>query len=336
MKFKLKLQDILIGVTLFIIGVFIVLLSCVSTSIYSIHELWIEGFAAILGTILTAIATFVLLRGQTRSQLDKDRNSAVFKECLNTYQGFLNSFCEILEDRKITSNEVIKLQFQLSYIAMHLPSEDARIINNKVQEILELFIKQKNDDNNDNDTKHNNTISGNTEELQHKLYEIVRCFHNKLYEQNKDDFDLRRLNMSVKSLTETLERAVAQNFNIESLSSGHVESWESALNNFIAQGWNITKRLPYEFTIKKDDIEIMSWVTGGRYTIGIHCDKISTYRKIRDIYGGRYTTYCWWDTLKDDNAIADKPFEEKLMTYKPLLNEFVGKIVTLVKSTSDE
>ena len=87
--------------------------------LFTEKELWYEMFAAILGVIITAVITMVLLRGQTTNDVERERAAKVFEEKLRIYQEYLQTLCNVIEDRCLSDEEKIRLEFQTSYVAMH-------------------------------------------------------------------------------------------------------------------------------------------------------------------------------------------------------------------------
>ena len=87
--------------------------------LFTEKELWYEMFAAILGVIITAVITMVLLKGQTTNDVERERAAKVFEEKLRIYQEYLQILCNVIEDRCLSDEEKIRLEFQTSYVAMH-------------------------------------------------------------------------------------------------------------------------------------------------------------------------------------------------------------------------
>ena len=73
-------------------------------------------------------------------QKDKEKyrllETKVFEEKLRIYQEFLRKLCDVVKDQKITPDEEIELQFQVSYIAMHTKSDSIKIISEQVRKIV--------------------------------------------------------------------------------------------------------------------------------------------------------------------------------------------------------
>lgn len=50
--------------------------------LFTEKELWYEMFAAVLGVVITAIITMILLRGQSDNDVERERAAKVFEEKL--------------------------------------------------------------------------------------------------------------------------------------------------------------------------------------------------------------------------------------------------------------
>ena len=131
-----------------------------------------QFFSAMAGALVAAIITLFLLKGQTAVEADRQKDSKVFEEKLSIYKEFLQKLCDVVKDQKITPDEEIELQFQVSYIAMHTKSEAIKIISEQVRKIV-VGIK-----NNEKDS--NNMLS--------QLFVISDSLYKELYDKD-NSFD---------------------------------------------------------------------------------------------------------------------------------------------------
>ena len=131
-----------------------------------------QFFSAMAGALVAAIITLFLLKGQTAVEADRQKDSKVFEEKLRIYQEFLRKLCDVVKDQKITADEEIELQFQVSYIAMHTKSDAIKIISEQVRKIV-VGIK-----NNEKDS--NNMLS--------QLFVISDALYKELYDKD-NSFD---------------------------------------------------------------------------------------------------------------------------------------------------
>ena len=107
-----------------------------------------QFFSAMAGALVAAIITLFLLKGQTAVEADRQKDSKVFEEKLSIYKEFLQKLCDVVKDQKITPDEEIELQFQVSYIAMHTKSDSIKIISEQVRKIVVDIKNNEKDSNN--------------------------------------------------------------------------------------------------------------------------------------------------------------------------------------------
>ena len=124
-----------------------------------------QFFSAMAGALVAAIITLFLLKGQTSVEADRQKDSKVFEERLSIYKEFLHKLCDVVKDQKITSEEEIELQFQVSCIAMHTSSESIKNISVQVKDIIERI-------------KNNDT---NKKLMLEELFKISDSFNKELY-----------------------------------------------------------------------------------------------------------------------------------------------------------
>ena len=124
-----------------------------------------QFLSAMSGALVAAIITLFLLKGQTAVEADRQKDSKVFEEKLRIYKVFLHKLCDVVKDQKITPEEEIELQFQVSYIDMHTSSESIKNISVQVKDIIERI---KNNDN-------------NKKLMLEELFKIADSFNKELY-----------------------------------------------------------------------------------------------------------------------------------------------------------
>ena len=133
-------------------------------------------------------------------QKDKEKyrllETKVFEEKLRIYQEFLRKLCDVVKDQKITADEEIELQFQVSYIAMHTKSEAIKIISEQVRKIV-VGIK-----NNEKDS--NNMLS--------QLFVISDALYKELYDKD-NSFDEEDRSKNDSRLYELMQNIVAHGSN---------------------------------------------------------------------------------------------------------------------------
>lgn len=147
-----------------------VFLFAVYFKVFSEEELPARLLAAILGVVITAVITQLLLKGQGDKERNAKRSAKVFEERLVIYKAFLQKLCDVVQDLKIEPQEEIQLQFQVANIAMHTGSQSIREISENVREII-VKITNGEDDRND---------------MLAPLFNIANVFTKELYESTED------------------------------------------------------------------------------------------------------------------------------------------------------
>lgn len=109
-----------------------------------------------------------------QKEKEKERllETKIFEERLRIYQEFLRKLCDVVKDQKITPEEEIELQFQVSYIAMHTSSKTISSISEQVCDIVVNMKQGVQDANN----------------MLMQLFSIADCFYEELY-KDKNKFN---------------------------------------------------------------------------------------------------------------------------------------------------
>lgn len=100
--------------------------------LYTGEELWYEMFAAIIGVIITAVITMMLLVGQTDNEEKREKKGKVFEEKLRIYQEYLTTLYKVIKDGKNSNSEKLKLAFKTSSVAMHCEHDRVEKISESV------------------------------------------------------------------------------------------------------------------------------------------------------------------------------------------------------------
>lgn len=129
-----------------IVTAILVVLACffaVYLRLYTGKELWYEMFAAVLGVIITAVITMILLRGQSDTDIQREREAKIFEEKLRIYQEYLRTLCEVVEDGSLSEEDKNRLEFQTSYVAMHCRPEHIAKVSQGVKELIAYTCPDK-------------------------------------------------------------------------------------------------------------------------------------------------------------------------------------------------
>ena len=147
--------------------------------LYTGKELWYEMFAAIIGVIITAIITMMLLVGQTDSDEKREKRGKVFEKKLQIYNEYLDTLCNVVKDGKGTDEEKLRLAFSTSAVAMHCAPERIETVSRCVKEIFRIVISK-------NDSKNKRLTKDEwTRQLLNNLFEVMEAFRADLYQDIK-------------------------------------------------------------------------------------------------------------------------------------------------------
>lgn len=163
--------------------VILVIIACffsVYLRLYSESELWAQIFSAVLGVIITALITMILLRGQSDDDIERERTSKIFEEKLRIYQDYLQILCEVIKDHNLSDEEKIRLEFQTSYVAMHCDPKHIVTVSSAIKDLIENCCSDESEENRNRRNK-----SGSPDPLLDSLFRIVEAFRKDLY---GDDF----------------------------------------------------------------------------------------------------------------------------------------------------
>ena len=158
--------------------------------LFSEADLWFQMFSAILGVIITIIITSLLLTSQSRSDMERERSSEVFREKLRIYQEFLQALYDVLKEESVPPSEAMRLQFQTSYIAMHTSSRHIRQVSDCVSDIVQMYSQCPDEG--------GRKVLRDKELLLRNLFRIVEIFRQELY-PGKTDFNREDIAQAIKN-----------------------------------------------------------------------------------------------------------------------------------------
>lgn len=293
--------------------------------LFTEKELWYEMFAAILGVIITAVITMVLLKGQTTNDVERERAAKVFEEKLRIYQEYLQTLCNVIEDRCLSDQEKIRLEFHTSYVAMHCDPKYIVDVSSSVKNIIEYVCPD------DIDTiKGGNRRSDSPDALLDNLFNIVEAFRKDLYGSDFRFDDKCRLdtlenfsNAYRNARSETTgASSIEMPANVVNIVNGVDEQpsknddqtlWDGVLPENDKDGWHIseiTGSNDLTLTASNDNPgRIHIGYKDGRYYMSAAYQNDSDFAKpLKWEKGGRQRYGLWWKYL--DNPYCDIPFDE--------------------------
>ena len=167
----------------------------VAFNVFTDLELPGRIMAAILGVVITATITQVLLQGQTQKEGTLKRNSKIFEEKLKIYQNFLNSLYKAVKDGKLTDSEKMELQFQTSLVAMHCDPKFIKTISDAVNGVIKSTCPNKGDEH----TPQTALIAS--------LFDVVEAFRQDLYPDEFEKFDKEDRDYAIKKFDDAYQNA---------------------------------------------------------------------------------------------------------------------------------
>ena len=287
--------------------------------IFSVSDVWAQMFAALIGAMITVIITMLLLQGQTESDVAREQTSEVFREKLKIYMDFLKMLCDTLKDKKLTEEESMQLQFQISYIAMHTQSRNIELLSQNVKAIVEVYTKPG----------HKPT----SEELLPRLFNIVACFREELYPLAQAEYACDQLNKSINNAIANLK--VFDERNYAAMSSER--TYEEVFNTFNEKGWRLireTEKGCLKMELGKKDaagnsmrlfVHPVDVMGTSKYIIGLSYKK-DIYDRLKQRHQGNIEKDYWWKYLDDESANLGAELDEKLHTDKAVQDSVFGML----------
>ena len=283
--------------------------------LYTGKELWYEMFAAIIGVIITAIITMMLLVGQTDSDEKREKKGKVFEEKLRIYQEYLDTLYDVLKDGNNTASEKLRLAFSTSKVAMHCPPERIEHISECVKDIFKHLINDKGD-------ALGNMKKDEWEKVLAKLFKVMDEFKADLYPDIKDKatFNWGKTLENFKEAfgqdkaETTAPNAVANSMedDITDTAEADLSDWEEKKKEWTDRGWLVddymaerngfmlkipnTKRNPY--------IDV-GWFEGHYYIQASYHKDPNFAKALKWEKGGRRSYGTWWKHF--ENQFYDIP-----------------------------
>lgn len=337
--------------------------------LFTDKELWYEMFAAVLGVIITAVITMILLKGQSDDDVERARDAKIFGEKLRIYQDYLHTLCDVIKDHSLSDEEKIRLEFQTSYVAMHCDSKYIAIVSNAVKELIEYCCPDEEGENLDRKNK-----SGSPDPLLDNLFCIVEAFRKDLY-RNDFIFDGKHKRNTLENFSDAYRNAKSNNRDIEqepqrilvdlnvlsnllntntgtssviksnekdteqqskTVNMEDTSVWDCSLSKWNEEGWYIEGMSDqYDgFCMKNKNgnpgvIDVGFWQ--GHYYIQAQYDGDSDFSKpLKWEKGGRRSYGKWWQYLPEPYYdIAEGTFVETLKANKELQQYIIDNVEQL-------
>lgn len=301
----------------------------VAFNVFTDLELPGRIMAAILGVVITATITQVLLNGQTEKEGKLKQNSKIFEEKLKIYQNFLNSLYNAVKDGKLTDSEKMELQFQTSLVAMHCKPENIIIVSEAVKRVVSSTCPSE------------ESRSVGETDLLSSLFSVVEAFRQDLYEKDTETFadgtkvttiknfskafseaqggedeiskpqkltvDLNVLSGAISTPSaEVTQRVITSSNNVqnevENVEPFDITNWEKAIERWKKAGWTVNPEAITEYRplwLKREDGvpgEIYMGFHDGHYFLEARYENDSNFSQcLKWKNGGRRRSGEWWE-----------------------------------------
>ena len=219
-----------------IVGCMVFVMIC-AIIVFTYQDFPARLMAAILGVVITATITVVLLDGQSKKEQTAKRNSKVFEEKLKIYQNFLSTLYDVVKDRKLTEEEKLQLEYKTSLVAMHCKPANLDSVSAAVRNVISSVCPS--------DEAKKQKSQGNIPLLE-SLLGVVEALKIDLYDVdvkkdgNMDDNDLDKMLFSSAIKTNTInhfQKAYVDPEEKEDEESN--DTWSQAVKKWQSQGWEV-------------------------------------------------------------------------------------------------
>lgn len=319
---------------MFVITAFLLLIICIialGANIFSTHGLIGEFVAALLGVIITAVITLILLDGQTKNDVKRDQEVITFQEQIKIYRDFLNQLHNLLNiknDNKSYKEKITDLQFSIANLALiKTKSLCIKNISREVKELNNLYISD------------DHLVENKNQEILTHLFMIVSYLRENLYKMSMNEYKKDDIDDAIQNFTEIF------NLDIEPQNEDDGQIFETVIDNETNEIWNVVaekeqKRI-YSKTFEDKTIVISvkksankSWYFKVEMKDSDKNSRYSLYNKLYQEIGGRYNVdETWWMYFPhkydcQDNIVGD--VEEYLndtlsSRIKPTINNHLKK-----------
>ena len=266
------------AVALIAFGVFIVL--SLTTTIFKDADLPVQIMGALLGAIVTAFITMILLHGQSEAEQLKEKNVKVFEIRVQKYENFINELWKIWEDRKVSLEEVNELLELISKdIILYTKKDTVDKIFKCFEKIAVVANKEKKDENDKNS-------------LQENVFEIINLLAKEINLGGEISKDTTK---TIKGLEEQIRPVLEFKKNLEEVKKKYIAKFKDNIENKIDYSdifWGDTTGLDWVFSdygaiepaffikLNKSEVSIIiSHHIGIVYHVGSQYSKYNKYRR---------------------------------------------------------
>ena len=289
------------------IAIALTLVACavaVVLRLFSASDLPFQTFAALIGVIITAIITGVLLKGQSDAERRQKEQAEIFKEKLATYNRFLDALCKyVTEPNSTHKKEVI---FHAMALRMHTKDDTIKELD---ANIVRLIDKTGTDD--------------EVETLVKSLNAIATIFAKELYGESTDslvnvDAFVAAISGSQEAPSEDEKQKDAAKEEKEddaAVKDSKITAWADKINDLKVNGWKLTEgRDSFTLTSASTPVVISVYRKKGKYIVEATKEGDNNFsQELKNNFNGyrRYGT--WWRELPIGNyGVTDGTLMEQL------------------------
>lgn len=310
-----------IYILLSVVMVAVMLITVVNPlGLFTSHDAPFQILAACLGAIVTVIITAMLLNAQTKQQLQlqerqneaqkelQDRTKGMelkqilktkqYEEKLRIYQNYLLALSKAIEDRELSENEKITMQFRTAILSMHTNPSHVAEISRCFSGIFNCLCEESKGRKNEYDSK----------ELQKQLFGIVRAFREELYSEEEQSAGSDNFDEACRIFGETFDKIDGGNGTATQIVEKKANTnWQVASEKWINDNWNIEEKNDWIRLFRKDSNgnakpgEIRFGLYEGHYYIEATYAGNSDFAKaLKWENGGRRQYGTWWTYIDDE------------------------------------
>lgn len=143
----------------------------IAFDIIPLENLPSQFYGALVGTVITAIITILLLQGQTQTEENKERNVKVFEKKSEVFNNFIEQLWKVWEDRRVSLEELNELLKLVSKdIIPYAQPESSSVILSELNKIADKANPSESDS---SDTKV-------TKQIQNSIFIIINVLSKEI------------------------------------------------------------------------------------------------------------------------------------------------------------
>ena len=312
-----------------IVGCMMLVMVC-ALIVFTYQDFPARLMAAILGVVITATITVVLLDGQSKKEQTAKRNSKVFEEKLKIYQDFLTTLYDVVKDRKLTEDEKLLLEFKTSLVAMHCKPKNLDSVSAAVRNVISSVCPS--------DEAKKQKSQGNIPLLE-SLLGVVEALKIDLYnvdvekDGNMDDNNLDKMLFSSAIKTNTInnfQKAYVETADEEDAESK--DTWSQAIKKWQSQGWEVkaleSEDCPLEITRNDGNPgKIDMGFYDNHYYIQARYEGDWNFSKcLKWDNGGRRQREMWWEYPTLSMDVPTGGFIDKFKSSPELQQQIIKRV----------